>query len=350
MEGEEQHSEQEGSFSKASIPKRMAIVAAGAFVNIVFGLLIYFLLMTGTGNFISRQVDDVLEGYPAQQDGIKAADEIIAINGNKIHLKQDLDKQLQQTQGKEMKVTIKREGKQQEIITIPTERKQKTTGIYLSLSGKHPTQIVQIDENSSAQKQGLRVDDIILKINGEEIGQDQQKIMSLIQKEGVNTLLFTVQRGEEQLTIEVTPDITPIYELGVILKKADNTLLNRIYYGYWETISFTSSIMDNLKMLFTGKVGLDQMMGPVGISSVVSETEGIYDFIYILALISLSLGVTNLLPIPALDGGKLLLLLIEAIRRKPLSEKVEIGIQMIGFFLLIGLSIFITYQDILRIV
>ena len=81
----------------------------------------------------------------------------------------------------------------------------------------------------------------------------------------------------------------------------------------------------------------------------VSKTDGIVEFIYMLALISLSLGVTNLLPIPALDGGKILILLIEAIRRKPLNEKTEINIQLIGFSILIALSLYITYNDILRI-
>lgn len=90
-------------------------------------------------------------------------------------------------------------------------------------------------------------------------------------------------------------------------------------------------------------------MGPVGISSVVSNTEGIKDYIYIISLISLSLGVTNLLPFPPLDGGKIVLLLIELIRRKPLEEKTEISIQMLGFVILITLSIYITYNDVLRI-
>ena len=102
-------------------------------------------------------------------------------------------------------------------------------------------------------------------------------------------------------------------------------------------------------MLFTGKVRVNQFMGPVGISEVVANTNKVADFVKILALISLSLGVTNLLPIPALDGGKFLLLLIEAIRRKKLSERTEINIQLIGFAFLITLSLYITYNDILRI-
>lgn len=90
-------------------------------------------------------------------------------------------------------------------------------------------------------------------------------------------------------------------------------------------------------------------MGPVGISKTVAGTNTVEDFVYLLALISLSLGITNLLPFPALDGGRIVLLIIEAIRRKPLKENIEITIQMIGFALLILLSVYVSYNDILRI-
>ena len=131
---------------------------------------------------------------------------------------------------------------------------------------------------------------------------------------------------------------------------AENNFINHIIYGGIETKEFAFSIIENLKQLFTGRVGVDQMMGPVGISQVVAQTNGIREFIYILALISLSLGVTNLLPIPALDGGKILILIIEAIRRKPLKQETEINIQLLGFSILIVLSLFIAYNDILRII
>ena len=91
------------------------------------------------------------------------------------------------------------------------------------------------------------------------------------------------------------------------------------------------------------------MMGPVGISEVVAKTNGFQEFISMMALISLSLGVTNLLPIPALDGGKILILIIEAIRRKPMKQETEINIQLLGFSILIALSLYVTYNDILRI-
>lgn len=117
-----------------------------------------------------------------------------------------------------------------------------------------------------------------------------------------------------------------------------------------KTGTFITSTFEGLKQLFTGKAGLDQMMGPVGISEVVAKTNGMFEFINMLAIVSLSLGVTNLLPIPALDGGKILLLIIEAIRKKPLSQKIEINIQLLGFSFIIILALFVTWNDIARII
>lgn len=126
-------------------------------------------------------------------------------------------------------------------------------------------------------------------------------------------------------------------------------ICNNIYYGFWNTGDYVSSIVDNLKQLFTGKVSTDQLMGPVGISEVVAKTNGFKEFIYMLALISMSLGVTNLIPFPPLDGGKILMLIIEGIRKKPLNQELEVKIQLLGFAILITLSIYITYNDVLRI-
>ena len=117
-----------------------------------------------------------------------------------------------------------------------------------------------------------------------------------------------------------------------------------------KTGTFITSTFEGLKQLFTGKSGLDQMMGPVGISEVVAKTNGMFEFINMIAIVSLSLGVTNLLPIPALDGGKILLLIIEAIRKKPLSQKIEINIQLLGFSFIIILALFVTWNDIARII
>lgn len=351
MEGEEQRSESERSFNNASIPKRMGIVAAGAIVNIVFGILVYFIIISATGNNVSTIVDSTNEGYVASEVNIQSGDEIKEINGKKIRLKSDIDQILQESNGEELTLLIDRNNEEKEIKLKPTEKQTKSTGIYVSQAqtGEKATQVIQIEKGSNAEKDGLKANDIIRKINGVDVTGDVQKLVSQIQNTTTEKANVEIDRDGEIISLDLTIDTIPVYYLGINFKMAENNFANNVYYAFFETGNFLGSIFENIKMLFTGKVGLDQMTGPIGISNMVSQTTGFVDFMYLLALVSISLGITNLLPIPALDGGKLLILIIEAIRRKPMKEEIEIGIQLAGFFILILLTIFISYKDILRI-
>lgn len=350
LEGEDERSEEEGSFSKASIPKRMAIILAGGFVNIIFAVIVYFILMTSMGDNTSLVIENIVTNENViTQSELQENDEIIKINNKNVHIKSDIEDILEKSNGEELTIIIKRNNELKEIRLTPIKQEYKNTGIYLkSLSSGESTKIVTVGANSSAEKQGLQANDEIIKINNKEVN-NQTQIIEEINNIKSETLVFTVKRLNNEMNIELKPEIAVNYYLGVQFKKAENTLLNNMYYALYNTNDFVFSIIDNLKMLFTGNVRVNQLMGPVGISEVVAKTTSIEDYVYILALISLSLGVTNLLPIPALDGGKFVLLILEAIRRKKLSEKVEINIQLIGFALLIGLSIYVAYNDILRI-
>ena len=346
MEGEEEQSEKEGSFSKASIPKRMAIVVAGATVNIIFALVVYFILISTSGTYISNEVDSTIDGYAAQIAGLQAGDKIIKVNDKEIKSKNDLDEEMTKNNGEELKVEIERNGEVIDYNIKPTEVKSKVTGIYLDDSCK----IITMDKGSSAEEAGLENNDKIIKINGKDVNGDRNKIIEYLnESENQESIQITVRRGNAEVTIDLVPDTVSTYYLGINMRYADDTFINRCINGGMQTKEFFLSIFDNLKQLFTGNVGIDQMMGPVGISEAVASTNGVREFFEMMALISLSLGVTNLLPIPALDGGKLLILIIEAIRRKPLKQQTEINIQLIGFAIIIGIFLMVTYNDILRI-
>lgn len=131
------------------------------------------------------------------------------------------------------------------------------------------------------------------------------------------------------------------------------TIIASTILGLKNGIHFTGrliiSTFEGIGKLFTAKVQQEELVGIVGISNMVVKTNGLQDFLYLLSIISLSLGVTNLLPFPPLDGGKILLLIIEAIRRKPINQNIEIGVQLIGFLLLISLSILVTCNDVMRL-
>lgn len=349
MEGEEERSEVEGSFSKASIPKRIAVVAAGGLVNIIFALLIYFTLMSCVGNNVSNVIDTVVPNYSAQTAGLRENDKILKIDGKKIKNKADLDEALEQSNGNELSILIERDGKEQELKIKPTEEKYNYTGIAVNTSNDKLTEIAALYPNSPGEKQGLQAKDIIIAINDNPVENNAQKLVDYINLSIGEKIKFTVERNGENLDITIMPDVMSNYLLGVNLKMAENNFINNIYYAFFDTGEFAISIVDNLRLLFSGGVSIDQLMGPVGISDVVAQTNGLADFIYILALISISLGFTNLLPFPPLDGGKIVILLIEAIRRKPLKEKTEINIQLVGFIFLMALMVYVTYNDILRI-
>ena len=365
MEGEDEQSDNEGSFSKASIPRRMAIVVAGATVNIIFAAIVYFILVSTSGTYISNEIDTIIDGYAAKEAGLQVGDKIIRINDEEIKSKYDLDEVMDENNGEELNVQVQRNDEILNFNIKPTEVKSKVTGIYLDDNAK----IITMDKGSSAEKAGIENNDEILKINGQDVNGSSDKVIEILnqsndqnesqdkienisqneESQNNDTIEITVQRGNAEITIDLVPDTVSTYYLGVNMKYAEDSLVNRCINGWMETKVFVFSIFDNLKQLFTGNVGLDQMMGPVGISEVVANTNGFREFFEMMALISLSLGVTNLLPIPALDGGKLLILLIEAIRRKPLKQETEMNIQLIGFAILIGIFLMVTYNDILRI-
>ena len=349
MEGEEEPSEEEGSFSKASIPKRIAIVLAGATVNIIFAIIVYYILSASAGGNISTVVDYCMEDYAAIQSGITENDEIIEINNKRVRTQSDVSKIVNKSKLEELDITIKRENEKLKITLIPTEVKYNSTGIYLYELNQKSTKIAGLVDGGAAKEQGLKTGDEILSVNGEELKGNPERLIEVLNDNKYSNYEIVVNRHGKNETINIIPKEESAYYLGVVFKQAEDNLKNNLYYAIFDTKDFLKTIFENVIKLFSGNVSTDQLMGPVGISEVVAKTNGLRDFIYTLAIVSISLGVTNLITFPPLDGGKILILLIEVIRKKPIKQETEAKIQLVGFSILIALSLYVTYNDILRI-
>ena len=347
MLGEAEREKSEGSFSEAKVSKRLAVVVAGATVNIVFGILVYFILMIYSGQNVSNIIKELSPEYSEKLAELRVGDEILEINNKKIRLKTDIDKAISKSQGDKVVVKIRRNNQIENIDLFPSAIVNKTIGVYFSSSNDIP-KVKAIESNSVAENVGIKEGDLITKINDKHINY-YYDVLETINNSENDIISVEVERDGEKLNFELKPDEYTTYILGVYLNIAEDNFYNNIYYSYWKTIYFIEEIAQNVKNLVTGNVDINQMVGPIGISEMVVETDGIYNFLYLMSLISLSLGVSNLLPIPALDGGKIVILIIEGIRRKPLKEESEMKIQMLGFTLLIMFSIYISYRDILRI-
>ena len=227
------------------------------------------------------------------------------------------------------------------------KEKQGKFGVSFGRQGENlTTQIQQVFAGSPAEEAGIEAGDRVIGINNVLVNEHAEQTRYLISNSPYEQIRVEVYRDGKYNVFLVTPVTIIRYILGIEFQEAEN---RNIYYGFWETVNFSREIAEGIVSLFTGGVAAENLMGPVGIGHVITRTQGIMEFVSMMALISLAVGVTNLLPFPPLDGGKIVIYIVEAVRGKPMKEELEMRIQIIGFMLLIGLAIFATYNDVLRI-
>jgi len=225
-----------------------------------------------------------------------------------------------------------------------------------------PSVVSTVFENSPAAVSGIQEGDRITKIDNAHININNDIILKLIVS-GEKTVDVTVVRDGNKLTFPVTPTLsneTGRYVLGIESLRVPNSFLNTIKFGYYEFFSTSQNILDFLGALITGHFSPALMSGPVGIVSEIGGAVGSVveqksvgswlNFLYLFALISINLGLFNLLPVPALDGGRIIFVLVEAIRRKKINPEVEGIVHLVGFALLIALVIYATTNDISRLI
>lgn len=263
MLGEAEYSEEEGSFSKAKIWKRICIVVAGAVVNIIFGLLLYFILGACTGKYVSTTIDEVIQESAAQKGGLIAGDKIIEINDKKVKFYYDIIEEINKSNGNEVKLLIDRNNSKKEIYVTPMQEQSKAIGIYLGVEGENlTTEINGIYENSPAKDSGIQVGDIIIEVDGVST-EDPYELVNLISNSQNDKIDLKIKRDNEIKEINISPEITTRYSIGIVLDNADSGFLTSIYYAFWDTLDFGTSIIENLKSIFTGGVSVDQLMGPI---------------------------------------------------------------------------------------
>lgn len=226
------------------------------------------------------------------------------------------------------------------------------TLIFLIL-GYGSNEIDKIVENSPAEIAGLKSGDRIVEIN-EIKTKDIYDINALISKNKERDLSFKIKRNNKESTFIIKPkysDDNKMYLIGITSKLKHSTFKS-FEIGAKRTFDMSLMILKSLKMIIDGSFKMEYLSGPVGVVQMIGSesSKGFLNFLQILALISVNLGVFNLIPIPALDGGKFLFLLIEALRGKPMNEKFEQRLTLIGMSILFSLMIYVTiFNDIGRL-
>jgi len=228
--------------------------------------------------------------------------------------------------------------------------------VYLSAIGLYGTvaRVYAVEENAAAA--GLMAGDEFTRVNGEAITSYQEISDAIIQSEGAPVTL-TVLRGGKETDIVITPfydEELERYRVGFTFdqERIRIPLTRSVPFSLEYNFENVTLIIDTLKKLITKGEGVEEVTGPVGTVYVIQEVTrrgGLDIYLQMLAVISMNLGVMNLLPIPGLDGSRLLFLAYEAVRRKPVKREIEGTIHFAGFVLLMGLMVMLTYKDIMQI-
>lgn len=222
--------------------------------------------------------------------------------------------------------------------------------------GLGSTTVAEFRDGALSQNCGLKAGDTIVEVEGRNVHIADELVYEIMRL-GIEPVDLTVVRDGEKTVIEDV-EFPQISEQGVAFGDADfyvygqeRTFTNLVKHSFYRSTYTVRMIWESLYDLVTGRYGIEAVSGPVGVTEALTEAAqtGSYNFIYLVVVISMNLGVMNLLPLPALDGGRLVFLLIEAVRRKPINPKVEGVIHTAGLALLMLLMIFICVKDVIKL-
>ena len=323
LEGEDEKTDDPKAFCNQKLYKRFLVVCAGAILNVILGFVLFVVITLaephpeGVQNTINLPVvDTVIENSYLAQSGIQSGDRIVEINGHKIYFYNDISLYTDKfDENSQARITVKRDKKKYTYDVMPSISEttyrygENSVEVTTSINGIKETNIYEYTEQNIEEAKKV-------------VGQTA---------------------NEKKLIIGFTPKSEPVGINNIFTYAFHYTgfIVRMVYRAFWD--------------MLTGAVGFDQVSGPVGIVSAVNTAvnTGSYKWInilYLTALLTINLGVFNLLPLPALDGGRLFFMLIELVRRKPVPAEKEGMVHAIGLILLLCLTVVISFNDIIKLI
>lgn len=377
MEGEDEESPEPRAFNNAKVWKRMIVVIAGAVMNIILGFVLMFVVVVQQDSYSSTEV----QSFPATSfsscTGLQSGDVIKEINGYGISTSMDFNypistAELKTVDGSTLEIYKEDCGNNlyNMAVSLVQDKNNKLSDEQVSkvneLLSKSTNEIVK----AKSKEDAFSVYENYYKEINNACGIKNYKVEKIVEKETRKryTADILVERnGEEKLlknvqffTYTTKDNSDPQVSIDFYVKPIEKTFGSVISQTFKQTISTCKMIYASLGGLLTGKFGLKDMSGPIGIASAVTTVaseslasgfmSAVNSIIYVMMIITVNLGLFNMLPFPALDGGRFVFLIIEAIRGKSVPRKVEAIVNGIGMGLLILLMILITANDIFKLI
>ena len=364
-------SEKHRAFNRQSVYKRFAIVLAGPVANFLLAILLYTLIFIIGVNGIKPIVGSVTDSGFFDQAGLQAGDELLSINNALTPSISEFSNQFIQTNDSQPLIiqarsklsnlktsTLSLTG---DFLANPEQGLDQYLGFKFS-TPKLPAIINQVMVDSAASKAGLRSQDEVLSANDQSISTWQDFVIA-IQARPIKPIKLLIRRNTKNLTLTLTPElINNSPKVGV------SVVMPQDYLKDWQVLiqkepidAFLSAgskvyqlTLLNLKMIkkmIIGEASIDQISGPVSIANYAQKSAeiGLIPFLSFLALISIGLGLLNLLPIPLLDGGHLFFYIIEIIKGSPVNESIQQVFAKFGLFVILSLTFVALYNDLIRL-
>jgi regulator of sigma E protease len=340
--------------------QKIFVITAGVLMNLMLAWIIFW-----GGNFFqgkpvtnTTSIAYVEQGSAADSLGFQANDEILSINRVQVKYWEDVRTELFiNTLGEDVNVTVKR-NELKEIIYVPRSKipDDETQINFLLPVGTRPV-VLDVKDDSPAKLAGLKTRDIFILFNNEPVYSSDQAT-NIIKGNPTTELPLVVLRGNDTLSLAVTPGEDGMIGIAIVSGFVGDSyyrtygFFESFYQGWLDIVKMTNLTFNMLGKVFAGTIEFGKAFGgPVKIAQFAAKSadSGISSFLYFLALLSLSLAILNIMPFPVLDGGHLIIILIEGIIKREIPIKIKIAIQNTGLVILLLLMVFIIYNDILSL-
>ncbi len=359
-----EHGGEPWEFQSKSVGARAFVIAAGPGMNFVLAFIIFWLFYATMGVKLvdTTTVGRVGSASPYAAAGLQVGDEILEIDQAPVDTWEDVRERLASGTAASLDLKVQRDGQERALeVRYGGGAAERLAGLdYFRASA-----VSSVTSDSPAEKAGLRPGDVITSVNGAPVTQWYEMVDLIRVRPGMETTVSWTRNGQYHQAIVIpvtaqdldreTGDVIDIGQIGITqqdhIKRSPAGLVSSAELAGTQTVNVTYTILGFVKKLVLGEVSTDSVGGPIAIARMAGDSarQGASSLFSFMAFLSINLAILNLLPIPALDGGQLLILGVEKVLRRPLSLRYRLIWQQTGVALVLVLMVFVVFNDITRI-
>jgi regulator of sigma E protease len=346
-------------FRAKPIWQRVVVLSAGVLMNLVLAVLIYWGVnyVQGKTVYETTEIGYVAVGSAAEEAGIQSGDRVLRINESVTTNWEEVVGNLYfESLGDDVTMLVLRSGREHEILIPRNDIPEAGPGAFGILPKDTELFIRSVDSGAPADKLGLMPQDVLLALDGTPVRFDSS-LINIVKSHAEKPMAVEWRRGDSVMSGTTTP--TEDGRIGISfgarytgpIKRVEYSFLQALPAGLNEIATVSGLFLKHIGQIITGKAAFSKSVGgPIRIAQMASQSAelGLITYFRFMALLSISLAIINIMPVPALDGGHILLLSIEGVFRREIPVRVKIGIQKAGFLLLLAFMAFVVYNDIVH--